>query len=410
MPNQKQSAILVINAGSSGIKFALFNRVSAEPSIALIGRGQIRQIKQDTSIHFSALYGEPFNPKTEPSKSVTFDGLEALPRLIAWLDEHFGELSIGAIGHRVVHGGTKYWNPVLISASILLDLEDLVPLAPLHQPACLQAIRVTQNHFAEADQIACFDTTFHREQCWVARALGLPREITDLGVQRYGFHGLSMEYVTSQLTRVLGEKATGNIIVAHLGNGASLCAIKNGRSVTSTMGFSALDGLMMGTRCGTLDPGVVLYLLQHLKMTSKQISDMLYQRSGLLGVSGISADMQVLLKSTEPAAIQAIDLFVYRLLGEIGSLSASLGGLDALVFTGGIGENAAPIRERVVEGCRWLGASIDLLANRVDLELIHGPSSKMQIAVVATDEEQIIALHTVNLLKSQPSYFGHTME
>jgi acetate kinase len=399
MPIFKNPSILVMNAGSSGIKFALFNKVGGQQSISLIARGQIRQINQDTAISFADTSGEKFEPKLESSKSTTFDSLEALPRLIARINEYYGQLNIHSVGHRVVHGGTKYLAPVLISPSVLSDLEGLIPLSPLHQPACLQAIRITQNEWPDAHQIACFDTTFHCEQMWVARALGLPREITELGVERYGFHGLSMEYVTSQLTRVLGERANGKIIVAHLGNGASLCAIKDGKSVTSTMGFSALDGLIMGTRCGTLDPGVILYLLQHLKMTDKQISEMLYQRSGLLGVSGISSDVQVLLKSKEPAALQAIDLFVYRLLGEVGSLAAAMGGLDALVFTGGIGENSASIRERVVEGCQWLGASLDPVANRVDLELIHGPESKLQIAVVATDEEQMIALHSVHLLK-----------
>lgn len=403
MPIPKTPSLLVINAGSSGIKFALFNRVGGEGSFVFMGRGQIRQGEQVTAIHFADTSGEPFDLKTEQSKSDRFDALEALPRLLAWIQEHYGELRIDSIGHRVVHGGSKYLRPVLISPSVLLDLEGLIPLAPLHQPACLQAIRLTQKHFKDACQIACFDTTFHFNQSWVARAFGLPREISDLGVERYGFHGLSMEYVTSQLARVLGENANGKIIIAHLGNGSSLCAIKDGKSVTSTMGFSALDGLIMGTRCGSLDPGVVLYLLQHLKMNDKQISEMLYQGSGLLGVSGISADMQVLLKSQAPTALQAIDLFVFRLLGEIGSLTATLGGLDALIFTGGIGENASQIRERVVDGCHWLGASLDPLANRVDLELIHGPSSKLQIAIVATDEEQMIALHAADLLKSQPS-------
>ncbi len=399
---RKNSALLVINAGSSGIKFALFSQFEGETDVALVGRGQIRLVEQETVINFSDISGEKFHPRSEASQASTFDSLEAIPRVIAWINEHYGELNIDAIGHRVVHGGTKYLKPVVISPAVLVDLEALVPLAPIHQPACLHAIRLTQKHFGDAQQVACFDTTFHCEQPWVARALGLPREITDLGVQRYGFHGLSMEFITSQFTRVLGDQSTGKVIVAHLGNGSSLCAIKNSKSVTSTMGFSALDGLLMGTRCGTLDPGVVLYLLQQLKMTSKQVSSMLYQQSGLLGVSGISADMQTLLKSTAPAALQAIDLFVFRLVGEIGSLAASMGGLDALIFTGGIGENAPQIRARIVDSCQWLGASLDPLANQVDLELIHAPSSKLQIAVVPTDEEQVIALHTVRALTCQP--------
>jgi acetate kinase len=407
MPINRNASLLVINAGSSGIKFAVFNWVGDRRSTALIGRGQIRQVKQGTEISFADMSGEAFEPQSEPSQSANFDSQEAMPRLIAWITEHYGDLNINTIGHRVVHGGTQYLSPVLMTPAVLLDLEALIPLAPLHQPACLHAIHQTQKQWGKADQIACFDTTFHTEQPWVARAFGLPREITDLGVQRYGFHGLSMEYVSSQLTRVLGNKANGKIIVAHLGNGASLCAIRDGKSVVSSMGFSALDGLIMGTRCGTLDPGVVLYLLQHLKMTSMQISDLLYLRSGLLGVSGISSDMQVLLKSKDPKAMQAIELFVFRLLGEIGSLAAALGGLDALIFTGGIGENSGAVRARIVDGCRWLGASIDPLANEVDLELIHDSSSKIQVAVIATDEEQMIALHAAHLLQPQLSRAAH---
>jgi acetate kinase len=403
MPIKKKDSLLVINAGSSGIKFTLLGWIDDKRSAALIGRGQIRQREQATEISFADTSGEEFEPQTEISTFKTFDSAEAVPRLIVWINLHYAELSINAIGHRIVHGGSKYLSPVVITPGVLLELEELIPLAPLHQPACLQAIRLTQKQWPQAEQVACFDTSFHSEQSWVARALGLPRDITDLGVQRYGFHGLSMEYISSQLVRVLGDQASGKIIVAHLGSGSSLCAIKDGKSVSSTMGFSVLDGLLMGTRCGSLDPGVVLYLMQHLKMTGKQISDLLYERSGLLGVSGISADMQVLLKSADPKAAQAVELFIYRLLGEIGSLAAALGGLDALIFTGGIGENSAPIRELVVNGCSWLGATLDPLANRVDLELIHGPASVLQIAVIATYEEQVIALHTASLLNRQPA-------
>jgi acetate kinase len=403
MPIKKKDSLLVINSGSSGIKFTLLGWVNGRQSTALIGRGQIRIAEQGIEIRFEDNSGEQFEPETALSRFPTIDSSEAIPRLIRWIEDHYAELTINAIGHRVVHGGAKFLSPVRISATVLAELEELIPLAPLHQPACLQAIRLTQKQWPQAEQVACFDTAFHSEQSWVARALGLPRDITDLGVQRYGFHGLSMEYISAQLLRVLGEKANGKIIVAHLGSGSSLCAIKDGKSVSSTMGFSVLDGLLMGTRCGSLDPGVVLYLMQHLKMTGKQISNLLYERSGLLGVSGISADMQVLLESKDPKAAQAVELFMYRLLGEIGSLAAALGGLDTLIFTGGMGENSAAIRERVVNGCAWLGATLDPLANRVDLELIHGPTSALQIAVIATNEEQMIALHTASLLNRLPS-------
>ena len=403
MTLRKKKTLLVLNIGSSGIKFALFSLSASAPAsqTGLIGRGHLRQSEGALSISYAHKSEDPSEEVVRENQSSVFELMEVLPILFAWLSKNQSDLNMTAIGHRVVHGGTRYLHPTLITKTSLLDLEALIPLAPLHQPACLEAIRSAQAHWPGAQQIACFDTTFHCEQAWVARAFALPREMTDLGIQRFGFHGLSFEYVTSQLPRVLGDKALGRIIVAHLGNGASLCAIQHGRSVATTMGFSALDGLVMGTRCGTLDPGVVLFLLQQLKMTDQQVSDMLYQRSGLLGVSGISADLRVLLKSEAPEASQAIDLFVFRLLGEIGSLAAAMGGLDALVFTGGIGENAAAIRERVVTGCHWLGAKLDPLANSIDLELLHCDSSGMQIAIIPTDEEQMIAVHCADLLKSQ---------
>jgi acetate kinase len=247
-------------------------------------------------------------------------------------------------------------------------------------------------------QIACFDTAFHMTQSSVAQAYALPRTMTNAGIRRYGFHGLSYEYIATQLPRVLGEKAHAKVIVAHLGNGASLCGLVNKKSAASTMGFSALEGLVMGTRSGSLDPGVVLYFLQELNMSADQVSNLLYNQSGLLGVSGISSDMQVLLNSPEPHAAQAIDLFVYRIISEIGSLAAAMGGVDALVFTAGIGEHAAPIRERICHACSWLGAALDRTANHMGQEKIHAPESQLQMVVIPTDEEKMIALHAIHFL------------
>jgi acetate kinase len=292
---------------------------------------------------------------------------------------------------------------VLVTDEVLDDLDTLVPLAPLHQPHNLKAIRFLREYMPRLPQVACFDTAFHATQPNVAQAYALPRDITGAGVRRYGFHGLSYEYIASQLPRVLGDRAHGKVVVAHLGSGASLCALIDGKSVASTMGFSALDGLMMGTRCGALDPGVVLYMMQALHMTPEEVSDLLYNRSGLLGVSGISNDMQVLLASTDPRAVNAVDLFVHRIVCEIGSLAAAMGGLDALVFTAGIGENAAPIRSRVSRACEWLGALIDEEANYNRRELIHAPSSRLQLVVMATDEEKMIATKTLRCANRAPA-------
>lgn len=318
--------------------------------------------------------------------------------ILNWINARRDTLRLVAVGHRVVHGGRKYFAPVRVNDEVLHDLDTLVPLAALHQPHNLRSIRVLRETAPDLPQVACFDTAFHRTQPNVAQAFALPREISDAGVRRYGFHGLSYEYIATQLPRIFGARANRKIIVAHLGNGASLCALDDGKSVASSMGFSALDGLMMGTRCGTLDPGVVLYLLQELHMAPQDVSDMLYSRSGLLGVSGISSDMQTLLASTDPRAAEAIDLFVHRVVCEIGSLAAAMGGLDALVFTAGIGEHAAPIRDRICRACEWLGAALDEKANLGGQELIHASSSALWLAVVPTNEESMIAAHTLRCL------------
>lgn len=388
-------AVLVVNAGSSSIKFAAFDPVAFPDQPSLIGKGQVAQVGAEVELLVELSDGTVLERSRTALERGAFDHDEAMARMFAWFDAHRGGLDLVAVGHRVVHGGRKYSSPVRITEEILRDLDSLVPLAPLHQSNNLKAIRAIGARWSAVPQVACFDTAFHGTLPAVARAFALPREITDAGVRRYGFHGLSYEYLALQLPRVLGDASRGKVIAAHLGNGASLCALAGGKSVASTMGFSALDGLMMGTRSGTLDPGVVLYLLQELHMSAPEVSDLLYRRSGLLGVSGISSDMQTLLSSADPRAAEAIDLFVHTIVCEIGSLTAAMGGVDALVFSAGIGEHAAPIRSRVCAGCAWLGVVLDEEANSGGRELIDAASSAVRVAVVPTDEEHMIAIHTL---------------
>jgi acetate kinase len=300
-----------------------------------------------------------------------------------------------AVGHRVVHGGQLFSAPVLINATVLAELETFVPLAPLHQPHNLATIRALFETMPSLPQVACFDTAFHRTQPEVAQRFALPRRFADAGVRRYGFHGLSYEYIASVLPTIDPTLADARIIVAHLGSGASLCAIQNGRSIATTMGFSPLDGLVMGTRCGNLDPGVLLYLIDHYNMNAQALEQLLYYQSGLLGVSGISNDMRTLLDSDDPLAKEAIDLFVYRAGREIGSLAAALGGLDALIFTGGIGEHSAVIRAQVCHQAAWLGLQLDDSANETDASRISTLNSKVSAWIVATNENLMIAHHTL---------------
>lgn len=395
--------ILVLNAGSSSIKFAVFERTSSSDALNLRLNGHVAQLGSAVELQIHDAHGGQLAHAQHASPHGCFDHDTAITQLLTWFDSENTAWAFDVIGHRVVHGGQKYSAPVLISDEVLQDLDALVPLAPLHQPHSMKVIRILQARWPSVAQVACFDTAFHTTQPLVAQAFALPRAITDAGVRRYGFHGLSYEYIATQLPRVLKETARGKVIVAHLGNGASLCGLVNGKSVASTMGFSALDGLVMGTRCGSLDPGVVLYLLQALHMNASQVSDLLYKQSGLLGISGISSDMQVLLGSPEPHAEQAINLFVYRIVCEIGSLAAAMGGVDALVFTAGIGEHAAPIRERVCLACTWLGAALDITANNNGQEQIHLPSSKFQVAIIPTNEELMIALHSSSVLFESPT-------
>ena len=388
------SALLILNSGSSSVKFALYT--PAREPVRILD-GIVSGI--DATPGFSArdAHGRPL-PAALPGDNARLTHETALAHLLDWLAArgHGGAL-LGA-GHRVVHGAERYADPVLIDAGVLAGLEHLVPLAPLHQPHNLAAIRLLMKLQPGLPQVACFDTAFHRTQPPVAQGYALPREITAGGVRRYGFHGLSYEHVAGVLPRHVGARADGNVIVAHLGAGASLCAMRGRRSVATTMGFTALEGLMMGTRSGALDPGVIFYLMRERSMSAAEVEDMLYHRSGLLGVSGVSADMGELLASSDPRAREAIELFAYRAARELGSLAAALGGLDALVFTAGIGERAAPVRAMICGHARWLGVELDAAANASHRAVISSAASRVAVCIVPTDEETVIARHACRLL------------
>jgi acetate kinase len=388
-------AIAVVNAGSSSIKFSLF--AESGRALELIARGQTEGIY--TAPRFAA---KDRDGKTLGEKSwgegVKLGHNGALDHLVAFLRSQLGQSRLAGVGHRVVHGGLEYSRPVRVDAKVLSALEKYVPLAPLHQPHNLAPIRTLLERAPELPQVACFDTAFHRVQPEVAQAFALPRSITERGVRRYGFHGLSYEYIAHALPERDPKAAAGKVVVLHLGNGSSMCAMANGRSVASTMGFTAVDGLPMGTRCGSLDPGVILYLLDELKMDARAIEKLIYQQSGLLGVSGISSDMRALLDSNEPNAKAAIDLYVYRIGREMGSLASALGGLDAIVFTAGIGENSAVLRERVCRDARWLGVELDPAANKAGGPRISTAASRVSAWAIPTNEELMIARHARALI------------
>jgi acetate kinase len=386
------SAIAVLNSGSSSIKFQLYRGADSQPAV----RGQAESIHTKPRLTARdgagvAMIDEGWIARPDAGHA------DALDRIVTFLRKALGHDELQAVGHRVVHGGLAYSKPVLVDAKVLATLEEFVPLAPLHQPHNLMPIRRLLERAPETPQVACFDTAFHRSQPEVAQMFGLPRRFHEAGVRRFGFHGLSYEYIASQLPSIDPAAASGRTVVLHLGNGASMCALLEGRSIATTMGFTAVDGLVMGTRCGALDPGVVLYLMQSRGMDAKAIEKLLYQESGLLGVSGISSDMRTLLASTDAAARLAIDLYVYRIRRELGALAAVLGGLDALVFTGGIGENAAPIRARVCRDAGWLGVELDSDANASGSRLVTASTSRVKAWRVATDEEGVIARHTRHL-------------
>ncbi|MEM9633196.1 MAG: acetate/propionate family kinase [Pseudomonadota bacterium] len=387
--------ILVLNSGSSSIKFTLYSGSDVQLSGQISGLGAIPRI---------ALKSETSDTRIDralASDEGTHAG--ALRALLPILEQELAGRSVDAVGHRVVHGGVDYAAPVLISDDVLAALKALEPLAPLHQPHNLAGIAASREAFPDAVQAACFDTAFHRNHPWVNDTFALPRSLYDEGVRRYGFHGLSYEYICRYLQQTSPETYAGRVIVAHLGNGASVCAIRNGQSIGSTMGFTALDGLPMGTRCGQLDPGVVLYLLTTKGMSADEVSELLYKDSGLKGLSGISQDMRTLTESEDPKAAEAIDYFVFRIRRELGAMAAVLGGLDTIVFTGGIGENSALIRERVCDDQDWLGLSVDKARNSAREEDISGTGSRIKVLVIPTNEEETIRRHTAELLREVSS-------
>jgi acetate kinase len=381
-------AILALNAGSSSLKFGVYRDISSK--IVPISKGEIEGI--GTAPHFIARdnHGVALIEKRWPS--ATFATL--LGELLGWVDHHLGDDHLVAVGHRVVHGGRDYTAPVQVTDTVLAALEALTPLAPLHQPHSLAPMRAITTLRPGLPQIACFDTAFHHTMPAVATRFALPREYEDEGVRHYGFHGLSYEYIARRLREVAPRLAAGRVIVAHLGNGASLCAMRAGVSVDTTMTFTALDGLMMGTRCGAIDPGVLLYMAQQQKLSPDDIEHLLYEKSGLLGVSGLSGDMRVVLASDQPRAREAVELFVFRIARETAALAASLGGLDGFVFTAGIGEHAPEIRAAVCERLRWIG----VVPGSTNGSLISAPDSGIEVRVIPTDEEAMIGQHTVETI------------
>jgi len=396
-------ALLVLNAGSSSLKFSVF---ADEDPPRLVLRGIYEEL--GTSPRFVARRDGAIVAQQiwSPGSALGHEG--AVNYLFDWgADGVLSQHRLSAVGHRVVHGGTQFAGPVRVDVRILSELRALIPLAPLHQPHNLAAIEAVADEAPWLDQVACFDTAFHRTQPAVAQSFALPRRFADAGIRRYGFHGLSYEHVASALPALDRRAAAGRTVVAHLGNGASMCALHHGKSVATTMSFTALDGLVMGTRCGAIDPGVLLYLIDRHGMDTAQLQQLLYEQSGLLGVSGRSSDMRDLLASAEPAAREAIDLFVYRASRELGSLAAALGGLDALVFTGGIGENAAPIRARLCQEASWLGLRLDTAANDRGGPCITTADSPVAAWVVPANEELMIAMHARALLGSHEVADAH---
>lgn len=386
--------LAVINAGSSSIKFALFEDDGEFP---IIFRGQVEKLGVAPRLIVSDAEGGQLVEKRWQASELDHGSATAI--ILETAISVLGGRPVRAVGHRVVHGGTRFSSPIRITSEIVADLRKLCPLAPLHQPHNLAAIEAIASAAPHIPQIACFDTAFHRAQPDIAQMFAVPRELTDLGIRRYGFHGLSYEYVSMRLPELAPRLADGRVIVAHLGNGSSLCAMCGGRSVATTMGFTAVDGLMMGTRCGAIDPGVLIYLMDERGMDARALEELVYKKCGLIGVSGLSSDMRTLRASKEPAAQAAIDLFVYRIVREIGSMAAASAGVDAIVFTGGIGQNDAQTRAEIAKGCEWLGLSLNDQLNKAGRERIDGEGSKIAALVIPTDEEQMIARHTSALLE-----------
>ena len=386
---------LVLNAGSSSLKFCVYQRPDGE-IWRLEARGQIDGIGSSPRLTVKDSAGAKV--ADDGLDASVRDGRAALDVLAKWLRARYAGARVMGVGHRVVHGGAKYPGPVIVTPEVLADLRTLEPLAPLHQPHNLAAIEAVRDRMPDVRQVACFDTSFHRGQPPVAELVPLPKEIRDAGVQRYGFHGLSYEYIASVLPEIAPDVVDGRVIVAHLGSGASLCALKARKSVDSTLGFTALDGLCMGTRPGSMDPGIVLHLFQTMGRSAKDVESLLYKQSGLLGISGISNDMRDLLENSSPAARLAVDYFVYSVAKHMGALAAVLGGVDAVVFTAGIGERSVEIRRRICDASAWLGLTIDPSANAAHGPRISTPASRVSAWVIPTNEELMIARHTGALL------------
>ena len=386
------SVILTLNAGSSSLKFAAFALVNgAEPSE--LASGQIEGIGATAQGSVTTATGEKSGLTFDPSARA-IDHHAAMGAILGWLRKAGYDSSVVAVGHRVVHGGPDLVEPKLIDESVITALKRLIPLAPLHEPHNLAGILAAMKAFPSTPQVACFDTAFHRSHPFVHDTYALPRSYYDQGVRRYGFHGLSYEFITRKLRKIAPEIARKDVIIAHLGNGASMCAVRDGRAVASTMGFTALDGLAMGTRCGQLDPGVALYLLTEKKMSADAISDLLWKNSGLKGMSGISQDMRELEASDSPAARDAIAYFVSRIRRELGALAATVSGADAVVFTAGIGEHSWKVREAALKDMEWMGIHLDAEANRANAEIISARHSPTVVYVIPTNEELMIAEHT----------------
>jgi len=395
--------VLTFNAGSSSLKFGLFE--AAETPV-VIATGLIDRIGGDAHLTLKSALGEALDDRALTGDAAK-DHAGAVAAVLETLDCQMQGRPIEAVGHRVVHGGPVYAAPTELTDQALTELERYIPFAPLHQPHNLAGVRAARTAFPEALQIACFDTAFHRNHPWVNDVFALPREYYDKGVRRYGFHGLSYDYISGELQRTAPHLHAGRVVVAHLGNGASMCAMLGGRSVGSTMGFTALDGLPMGTRCGQLDPGVLLYMLEEEGLDAGQITDILYKRSGLLGLSGLSNDMRTLEAADTPEAEQAIEYFVFRIRRELGALSAVLGGLDALVFCGGIGENSRTVRARVCENLQWLGIEIDRSRNAANERIVSTDLSRARVLVIPTNEEMVIARAAARQLAARNAPTGH---
>ncbi len=390
------SVILTLNAGSSSLKFAAF-QYAEDSALSLVASGQIEGLGGTAKGRVETAAGETTDIGFDHFTGRA-DHRAAMDAIFGWLKTSGQDRSVAAVGHRVVHGGPDLALPVVIDESVIATLKRLIPLAPLHQPHNLAGISAAREAFPSTPQVACFDTAFHRSHPFVDDTFALPRSYYDEGVRRYGFHGLSYEYIAQKLRQIAPQIAREDVIIAHLGNGASMCAVSDGRAIASTMGFTALDGLAMGTRCGQLDPGVVLYLMAEKKMSAEEISDLLWKNSGLRGMSGLSQDMRELEASSSLAARDAIAYFVSRIRRELAGLAATVDGVEAIVFTAGIGEHSWRVREAVLTGMEWMGLHLDAEANRAGALIISAKGAATTIFVIPTDEERMIAEHTVRLV------------